>query len=170
MFRLADPSTGAGAVRHAPLLSEAGWRLRFSSRIVAAALADHARIMCFPDWHPARRDIVRVDPFIPGLPLTVWPAAVHAWQQTLGAPDIRTTDIFVGLDRDSREARKAATEAYKIRFVKPAIHAWEEADWWAPQRALDAAKDWQYLGYSEGGRVWAVELAGAADHPRFRRW
>ena len=102
--------------------------------------------------------------------MTVWPAAVHAWQQTLGIPDIRSTDIFLGLDRESRDARKGVGEAYKGRFLKPAIQAWEEADWWAPQRALDTTKDWQYFGFDEGGRVWAWELAGVADHPRFWRW
>ena len=170
LFRLADPASGAGSLRHAALLQEGGWRLRFSTRMVAAALADHARIMCYPERHPARRDIVRVDPFIPGLPLTIWPAAVHAWQQEMGVPDIRQTDLFTGLDRDSREARKAASEAYKLRFLKPAVAAWEEQEWWALERAKDASKEWPYLGFDEGPRVWALELGAAADHPRFWHW
>ena len=126
--------------------------------------------MCFPDDHPAWRDIVRADPFIPGLPLSVWPAAVHAWQRTLGVPDIRNTDLFPSLDRTCREARRAAASAYKLRFLTPAIAAFEEEDWWAPQRARNAVGEWEYLGYEDPGRVWALDLAGEAGHPRFWRW
>ena len=46
----------------------------------------------------------------------------------------------------------------------------QEVDWWAPQRALDTTKDWQYPGFDDGGRVWALELTGVAAHPRFWRW
>ena len=88
----------------------------------------------------------------------------------MGVPDIRQTDLFTGLDRDSREARKAASEAYKLRFLKPAVAAWEEQEWWALERAKDASKEWPYLGFVEGPRVWALELAGVADHPRFWHW
>ena len=53
----------------------------------------------------------------------------------------------------------------------------EEADFFglatlsaALHQALDAMKEWRYLGYGEEHKVWAFELAVHADHPRFWRW
>ena len=120
--------------------------MRFSTRMVWAALADHARIMCYPDWHPARREIVCADPVLAWLPVSVWPAAVREWQRELGIPDMRTTDAFRDLDRTVPAARKAAVAAYRALFLDPAVKAWEDSDWWSPDRHQDASKPWPYRG------------------------
>ena len=170
LLRLRAPASGPSSLRRAALLWEAGWKWRFSTRMVWMAILDHARIMCYPDWHPVRVEVVRADALLPQLRPSVWPSAVRAWRGLLGIPDIRDADLFRALDRSRPEDRKAAVAGYRAQFLDRAVDEWETAVWWQPAMAADAGKPWPYLGVRGAQRVWALELAAEAHHPRFWRW